>query len=76
MAEYQCMLLDPSCQLSPYDDGEVLFETDNLAKAVTFIHNHWKKHKADICVYQPRHQFIRDYYRRPARDELGKFCKR
>ena len=76
MAEYQCLLLDPSRRLSPYDDAEVLCETDDLGEACVFIYHHWERHQLDICVYQPRYQYIRGYYRRQARDELGRFCRR
>ncbi len=74
--EYQCFYLDPSMKLAHADDAECLFETDDFHAAMTFVFNDWKKNNRDIAVWQDRVQGYREYYRNPARDSSGKFCKR
>ncbi len=73
--EYQCFYLNPEYKLAHDDDAEVLFETDNLAEACTFVYNLFKQEKRDIAVYQPRSQGYREYYQNKLRDAKGRFAK-
>jgi hypothetical protein len=73
--EYQCFYLNPDFKLAHDDDAEVLFETDNLAEACTFVYNLFKQEKRDIAVYQPRSQGYREYYQNKLRDSKGRFVK-
>ena len=74
--EYQCFYLNPKCKLAHDDDAEVLFETDNLGQACSFVYRDWQANQKDIAVWQERTQGYRDYYRHPARDSKGRFVKR
>ena len=60
--EYQCFYLNPEYKLAHDDDAEVLFESDNLAAACSFVYNDWKLNNRDIGVYQPRSQGYRELY--------------
>jgi hypothetical protein len=73
--EYQCFYLNPDFKLAHDDDAEVLFETDNLAEACTFVYNKFKQEKRDIAVYQPRSQGYREHYQNKLRDRKGRFVK-
>lgn len=73
--EYQCFYLSPNYKLAHEDDAEVLFETDNLGHACSFVYNKFNEEGKDIAVYQPRLESYREYYRNPARDNKGRFCK-
>ena len=74
--EYQCVYLSPEYKLGHDEGAEVLFETDNLALACTFIYEDWQKNQREIAVWQERSQGYRDYYIHKSRDEKGRFCKR
>ena len=71
--EYQCFYLNPDYKLAHDDDAEVLFETDNLAEACTFVYNRFKQEKRDIAVYQPRTEGYRGHYQNKLRDSKGRF---
>lgn len=71
--EYQCFYLNPDYKLAHDDDAEVLFESNNLAEACSFVYDDWKLNKRDIAVYQPRNQCYRDIYQNPARNAKGQF---
>jgi hypothetical protein len=72
--EYQCFYLNPDYKLAHDDDAEVLFETDNLAEACTFVYNRFKQEKRDIAVYQPRTEGYRGHYQNKLRDSKGRFA--
>ena len=74
--EYQCFYLNPEFKLAHDDDAPVLFETDNLALACSYVYDDWKKNQRDIAVYQPRTVGYREIYRHKARDAKGRFEKR
>jgi hypothetical protein len=74
--EYQCFYLSPNYKLAHEDDAEVLFESDNLGECGGFIYNKFLAEGKDIAVYQPRTQGYREIYRKPARDEKGRYTKR
>ena len=59
--EYEVYVLDPALEFSHM--GEKLYETDDLALACTFCQRHHILHKVETCVYQPRHNGYRDYYK-------------
>ena len=71
--EYQCFYLNPDYKLAHDDDAEVLFETDNLAEACTFVARKFIQEKRDIAVYQPRTEGYREHYQNKARDAKGRF---
>ncbi len=71
--EYQCFYLNPDYKLAHDDDAEVLFETDNLGEACTFVYNKFKQEKRDIAVYQPRTEGYREHYQNKARNAKGQF---
>lgn len=73
--EYQCFYLNPKYKLAHDDDAELLFETDCLAEAGSFVYNRFKTEKRDIAVYQPRTQGYREYYQNKVRDSKGRFAK-
>ena len=73
--EYQCFYLNPEFKCAHDDDAELLFETDNLALACTFVYNKFKQEKRDIAVYQPRTQGYRELYQNKVRDSKGRFVK-
>ena len=73
--EYQCFYLNPEYKLAHDDDAQVLFETDNLAEACSFVYNLFKQEKRDIAVYQPRSQGYRAHYQNKLRDSKGRFQK-
>ena len=73
--EYQCYYLNPEYKLAHDDDAEVLFESNNLGEACTFVYNQFKLEKRDIAVYQPRIGTYRDIYQNKFRDSLGRFVK-
>ena len=52
--EYQCFYLNPEYKLGHDDDAKVLFESNNLGEACSFVYNKFKQEKRDIAVYQPR----------------------
>jgi hypothetical protein len=72
--EYVCVYLDPECKLYHADDAEILFQTDNLGEACTFVYNLFKQEKRDIAVYQERSQGYREVYKNKTRDSLGRFA--
>ena len=74
--EYQCFHLNPEYKLAHDDDAPVLFESDHLHEAGSYIYNRWKTEQRDIAVYQPRSQGYREIYRHKARDAKGRFEKR
>lgn len=75
--EYQCFHLSEKYKLAHEDDAPVLFETDNLAEACTYVYHRWLEEKRDIAVWQARHGgAYREIYRHKARDEKGRFVKR
>lgn len=74
--EYQCFYLDPTMVLGHDDDAPILFETDNLGEACTFVYKDWNINHIGIAVYQPRSNAYREIYRNPARDPGGRFCRR
>jgi hypothetical protein len=69
---YQCLYLNPEYKLKHDDDAEVLFETDCLAEACTFVYRKFKEEGKDIAVYQPRQKCYREYYLSPKKDAQGK----
>ena len=71
--EYQCFYLNPEHKLAHGDDAEILFETDNLGEASTFVYNKFLQEKRDIAVYQPRTNGYREFYRNKLRDSKGRF---
>jgi hypothetical protein len=72
--EYQCFYLNPAMKLGHDDDAVVLFESNCLAKAGSFIYEDWKLNKRDIAVYQPRSQGYREIYRNKARNAKGQYA--
>lgn len=72
--EYQCFYLNPKYKLAHDDDAELLFETDNLGEACTFVYNKFKQEKRDIAVYQPRTEGYRSHYQNKVRDSKGRFA--
>ena len=72
--ESQCFYLDPAMKLGHADDAVVLFESDCLAKAGSFVYQDWLKNKRDIAVYQPRSQCYRELYRNKRRNAKGQFA--
>ena len=73
--EYQCFYLNPEFKRAHDEDAEVLFETDNLALACTFVYNKFKQEKRDIAVYQPRSKVYRELYQNKLRNSKGQFVK-
>jgi len=73
--EYQCFYLNPEYKLAHDDDAEVLFESDNLGEACTFVYNLFRLEKRDIAVYQPRTEGYRSHYQNKVRDSKGRFAK-
>ena len=73
--EYQCFYLNPEYKIAHDDDAEVLFESNNLGEACTFVYNKFQQEKRDIAVYQPRTEGYRDIYQNKFRDSLGRFTK-
>jgi hypothetical protein len=73
--EYQCFYLNPEYKLAHDDDAELLFESDNLGEASSFVYNLFKKEKRDIAVYQPRTKGYREFYQNKIRDAKGRFAK-
>lgn len=73
--EYQCFYLNSKYRLAHDDDAKLLFESNNLAEAATFIYNRFQIEKRDIAVYQPRLKGYREYYRNQLRDEKGRFAR-
>ncbi len=73
--EYQCFYLNPEYKLAHDDDAVLLFESDNLAEASSFVYNLFKKEKRDIAVYQPRTKGYREFYQNKIRDAKGRFAK-
>lgn len=71
--EYQCVYLNPEYKLAHDDDAEILFETNDLAEACTFIYEKFTLEKRDIAVYQPRTKGYRDHYQNKRRDAKGRF---
>ena len=71
--EYQCFYLNPEYKLAHDDDAEVLFETDCLGEAGSFVYNRFKIEKRDIAVWQPRTQGYREYYQNKRRNAKGQF---
>jgi hypothetical protein len=71
--EYQCFYLNPDYKLAHDDDAEVLFETDSLGEACTFIYNRFNQEKRDIAVYQPRTEGYRGHYQNRLRDAKGRY---
>jgi hypothetical protein len=72
--EYQCFYLNPKYKLAHDDDAELLFESDNLAEAITFVYNKFKEEKRDIAVYQPRTRGYCEFYQNRLRDSKGRFA--
>jgi hypothetical protein len=75
--EYVCVYLDPNCKLNHEEDAEILFATDNLGEACTFVYNKFKQEKRDIAVWQERSQGYREVYKADAkpRDAKGRYTK-
>jgi hypothetical protein len=59
--EYQVFLLDERYEL--FHKGDVLFESDNLDMAITFAYNKHCNDDVETCVYQPRAECYRDFYK-------------
>ncbi len=76
LKEYQCFYLNPEYKLAHDDDAEVLFQTDCLAEACTFVYKKFQEEGLDIAVWQPRHETYREIYQKKARDSKGRFVKR
>lgn len=74
--EYQCFHLSPSRKLAHENDAPVLFESDNLSEACTYVYTRWLEEQRDIAVWQPRSQGYREIYRHKARDDKGRFVTR
>lgn len=74
--EYQCFYLSDNYKLGHEDDAEVLFESDNLGEACSFVYRKFQVEGKDIAVYQPRTEGYRQICRNSARDAAGRFCKR
>ena len=72
--EYQCFYLNPEYKLAHDDDAEILFESDCLAEAGSFVYNRFKIEKRDIAVYQPRSKGYREIYQNKRRDAKGRFA--
>lgn len=73
--EYQCFYLNPEYKLAHDDDAVVLFESNNLGEAGSFVYNKFKQEKRDIAVYQPRSGKYREIYQNKLRDAKGRFVK-
>ena len=73
--DYQCFYLNPEYKLAHDDDAVVLFETDCLGEACTFVYNLFKQEKRDIAVYQPRTENYRSHYQNKLRNAKGQFVK-
>ena len=74
--EYQCLHLSDRFKLAHEDWADVLFETDNLAEAMTYIYHRWQTERMDIAVWQPSTKGYREFYQLPIRNALGQFQKR
>ena len=74
--EYQCVYLNPEYKLRHDDDAVLLFESDSLAYACTFVSRLFATEGRDVAVWQPRHQNYREVYQKPCRDAKGRFEKR
>jgi len=74
--EYQCFYLNTKSKLAHDDNAVILFESDHLHECAGFIYHKFQEEGLDIAVYQPRSKGYREYYRKPARDSLGRFTKR
>ena len=73
--EYQCFYLNPEYKMAHDDDAVVLFESNDLGEACTFIYAKFLLEKRDIAVYHPRSDGYRELYRNKARDAKGRFAK-
>lgn len=60
--EYQCFLLDPYLKMC-HIDGTCMLETDDLYEACGLVYRLFTDYGIEACVYQPRHQTYREYYR-------------
>lgn len=74
--EYQCVYLSELYKLAHEPSAEILFESDSLAQAGSFVYNSYLKNGRDIAVWQPRISMYRQVYREPARDAKGRYAKR
>ncbi len=76
--EYQVFQLDPNTKMS-HIEGEPIMETNNLAEACVYVYNAFKNEQLELCVFQPRTQCYREYYRHSnkhsTRAANGKFTK-
>ena len=73
--EFQCFYLNPKFKLAHDDDAKVLFESNDLEEACTFVYTKFLLEKRDIAVYQPRSGNYRELYQNKARDAKGRFTK-
>ena len=60
--EYEVYLLDPTRRLCHM--GKVLYDSDDLSMALTFCHKYFTLHNVDVCVWQPKKGYYREYYYR------------
>jgi hypothetical protein len=76
--EYQVFELDLDTKMS-HIEGEPLLETDSLGEASVFIYEAFKNEGRELCVFQPRHNDYRGYYRKSnkhsTRNRAGQFTK-
>lgn len=73
--EYKCVLLNSTAKLAHDETIPVLFESDNMVEACVFIYEHFQNHGLAVAVWQPRHSIYRSYYRKPFRDDKGRFSE-
>ena len=73
MSEYVVVHLSPNYNCAHEDDAPILFEHDDLGKAMDYCSGRWDSEKVDIAVYQPRTEGYRQIIRHPARDAKGRF---
>lgn len=76
--EYQVFQLDPNTKMS-HIEGEPLLETNSLGEACVYCYDAFKKEGLELCVYQPRTEGYREYYRHSnkhsTRASNGRFAK-
>ena len=57
--EYEVRRLDPQYKLAHYDEP-ALYETDDLATAISYANSFFDDFKDPVAVYQPRLNIYRD----------------
>lgn len=76
--EYQVFALDPNTKMSHIESAPIL-ETDRLDEACAYIYDAFRNEGLELCVFQPRSNGYRDYYRHTnkhsKRNSAGQFTK-